>query len=74
MISMKNLIPTTNNYTFYIYFIDQFDQTFEMEVKFSTAAPHYEAAVALALSYGQQILRDMNELSDRNLFMRVCKE
>lgn len=70
---MKNFIPTLGNYTFYIYFIDPFDETFSMEVKFSTTAPHYEAAVAQALAHGQQVLRDVEEQDDRSLFMRVCK-
>jgi hypothetical protein len=70
---MKNFTPTINNYTFYIDFIDPFDETFVMEVKFSTTAPHYEAAVAQALVHGQQVLRDAEEQYDRNLFMRVCK-
>jgi hypothetical protein len=73
MISMKNFIPTVNNYTFHICFIDPFDETFVMEVTFSTSAPHYEAAVAQALAHGQQFLRDAKEQCDRNLFMRVCK-
>jgi hypothetical protein len=73
MISMKNFIPTINNYALYICFIDPFDETFAMKVKFSTAAPYYEAAVAQALVHGQQILRDVKEQCDRNLFMRVCK-
>ncbi len=70
---MKNFIPTLGNYAFYIYFIDPFDETFSMEIKFSTTAPHYEAAVAQALAHGQQVLRDAEEQDDRNLFMRVCK-
>lgn len=70
---MKNFVPTVSNYTFHIYFIDPFDETFVMEVKFSTAAPHYEAAVAQALAHGQQILRDVEEQHDRTCFMRVCK-
>lgn len=71
---MKNFTPTANNYTFYIYFIDSCDETFGMEVKFSTTAPHYEAAVTQALAHGQQILRDAEEQYDRSLFMRICKE
>lgn len=71
---MKKFTPSTYDYVFHIYFIDPFDETFEMEVKFSTAAPHYEAAVAQALAYGQQILRDAEEQEDRSLFMRVCKD
>lgn len=70
---MKNFVPTVSNYTFHVYFIDPFDETFVMEVKFSTAAPHYEAAVAQALAHGQQILRDVEEQHDRTCFMRVCK-
>ena len=70
---MKNFIPTVNNYAFYIYFIDACDETFLMEIKFSTTAPHYEAAVAQALVHGQQVLRDAEEQYDRSLFMRVCK-
>ena len=70
---MKNFIPTLNNYAFCIQFIDLCDESFGMEVKFSTTAPHYEAAVAQALAHGQQILRDAEERYDRNLFMRVCK-
>ena len=70
---MKNFIPTLNNYALYIQFIDLCDETFAMEVKFSTTAPHYEAAVAQALAHGQQILRDAEKQYDRNLFMRVCK-
>ena len=70
---MKNFIPTVNNYTHSICFIDPFDETFFMEVEFSTSAPHYEASVAQALVHGQQILRDVEERYDRNLFMRVCK-
>jgi hypothetical protein len=73
MISMKNFVPTVNNYTLHIYFIDSCDETFIMEVKFSTSAPHYEAAVAQALAHGQQVLRDAEEQYDRTLFMRVCK-
>ena len=70
---MKNFTPTVNNYTFNIYFIDPHDETFIMEVKFSTTAPHYEAAVAQALAHGQQILRDAEEKNGRYLFMRSCK-
>ena len=70
---MKNFVPTVNDYTFYIYFIDPCDETFDMEVKLSTGAPHYEAAVAQALAHGQQILRDAEEQYDRSLFMRVCR-
>ena len=70
---MKNFVPTVNNYTFHIYFIDPCDETFIMEVKFSTSAPHYEAAVAQALAHSQQVLRDAEEKNDRHLFMRVCK-
>ena len=70
---MKNFVPTVNKYTFTIYFIDSCDETFIMEVEFSTAAPHYEAAVAQALVQGQQVLRDAEEQYDRSLFMRVCK-
>lgn len=70
---MKNFTPTVNNYTFYIQFIDFCDETFAMEVKFSTSAPHYEAAVAQALAHGQQILRDAEKKNERHLFMRVCK-
>jgi hypothetical protein len=73
MIDMKNFVPTLYEYTFHIYFIDPFDETFTMEVKFSTTAPHYEAAVAQALAHGQQILRNAEERQDRSLFMRVCK-
>lgn len=69
---MKNLTPTVNNYAFSIYFIDPFDETFIMEAKFTTSAPHYEAAVAQALAHGQQILRNADEQCDRSLFMRVC--
>lgn len=70
---MKNFTSTINNYTFHIYFIDLFDKTYSMKVKFSTTAPHYEAAVAQALAHGQQILRNAEELCGQNLFMRVCK-
>jgi hypothetical protein len=70
---MKNFVPTVSNYTFYIYFIDPFDETYVMETKFSTAAPHYEAAVAQALAHGQQVLRNAEEQCDQKLFMRVCK-
>lgn len=70
---MKNFVPTVNNYTFYIQFIDSSDETFAMEVKFSTTAPHYEAAIAQALVHGQQILRDAEKQYARSLFMRVCK-
>lgn len=70
---MKNFIPTLGNYAFYIYFIDPFDETYTMEAKFSTTAPHYEAAVAQALAHGQQILRKAEKLCDQTLFMRVCK-
>ena len=70
---MKNFVPTINNYTFNIYFIDPSDETFIMEVKFSTTAPHYEAAVAQGLAHGQQILRDVEEKNGRYLFMRLCK-
>lgn len=70
---MKNFVPTLGNYTFHIYFIDPFDETFTMGGKFSTTAPHYEAAVAQALAHGQQVLRDAEERYDRSLFMRVCK-
>ena len=70
---MKNFVPTVNNYTFHIYFIDSCDETYVMETKFSTAAPHYEAAVVQALVYGQQVLRKAKELCGQTLFMRVCK-
>ena len=70
---MKNFVPTINNYTFNIYFIDPMDETFVMEVKFSTSAPHHEAAVAQGLAHGQQILRDMEKENNRYLFMRLCK-
>ena len=70
---MKNFVPTISDYTFNIYFIDPNDETFAMKVKFSTTAPHYEAAVAQALAHGQQILRDMEEKNDQYLFMRLCK-
>lgn len=70
---MKNFIPTLHNYTFRICFIDPLDKTFAMEAKFSTTAPHYEAAVVQALVHGQQILRDAQKQYDRILFMRVCK-
>lgn len=70
---MKNFTPTVNSYDFRIGFIDPLDKTFAMEAKFSTSAPHYEAAVAQALAHGQQVLRDAEEQLDRNLFMRVCK-
>jgi hypothetical protein len=73
MIDMKNFVPTLYEHTFYIQFIDLCDETFAMEVKFSTTAPHYEAAVAQALAHGQQVLRDVEEQYDRNLFMRVCR-
>jgi hypothetical protein len=73
MIDMKNFVPTLYEHTFYIYFIDPFDETFVMETKFSTTAPHYEAAVAQALVHGQQVLRDAEDQYDRSLFMRVCK-
>ena len=70
---MKNFVSTVNNYTFHIYFIDSCDKTYVMETKFSTAAPHYEAAVVQALVYGQQVLRKAKELCGQTLFMRVCK-
>ena len=70
---MKNFVPTVIDYTFHIYFIDHYDETFVMEAEFSTTAPHYEAAVAQALAHGQQILRDAEEQYDRILYMRVCK-
>ena len=70
---MKNFVPTANNYAFNICFIDPCDETFAMKVKFSTGAPHYEAAVVQALSYGQQILSDAEKQYGRKLFMRVCK-
>lgn len=70
---MKNFTPTISNYDFCIYFIDFCDETFVLEAKFSTSAPHYEAAVTQALMQGQQILRDMEEQYDRSLFMRVCR-
>ena len=70
---MKNFTPTVSNYTLHIYFIDPCDETYVMDTKFSTTAPHYEAAVAQALVYGQQVLRNAEELCDQTLFMRVCK-
>ena len=71
---MKNFVPSpANNYAFNICFIDPHNETFAMKVKFSTGAPHYEAAVAQALAYGQQILRDTEKQNGQKLFMRVCK-
>ena len=70
---MKNFTPTAIDYSFRIRFIDLYDETFAIEAKFSTTAPHYEAAVAQALAHGQQILRDAEDQYDRILFMRVCK-
>jgi hypothetical protein len=70
---MKNFTPTVNNYAFHMYFIDFLDKTFIMEVKFSTTAPHYEAAIAQALAHGQQIMHDAEKQCARRLFMRVCK-
>ena len=70
---MKTPIFALNNYAFRIYFIDPSDETYTMSAEFSTDAPHYEAAVAQALAYGQQVLRKAEERCDQRLFMRICK-